>query len=207
MRPGRQLKVVELATSFGVSQSVIREALTRLSESSLVVATPQRGFRVRPLSVQDIAELTETRVQLETAALRLAIERGDLDWETDVVSAHYALERTPVVSAGVVSEEWSARHREFHRVVLAGCANTRMTHLATMLRDSSELYRRWYWVLTDDHDRDIAEEHRLLRDLAIGRDADAAAQLLREHIERAPALLIEYAREHGEQSFDLGPVD
>ena len=42
--------MVELTDRFGVSQSVIREALTRLTEQGLLVATPQRGFRVRDLS-------------------------------------------------------------------------------------------------------------------------------------------------------------
>ena len=85
--------MVELTERFGVSQSVVREALTRLTEQGLLVATPQRGFRVRDLSIEDIAELTETRVQIESLALRLAIERGDLQWETGILAAHYRLER------------------------------------------------------------------------------------------------------------------
>src|SRR6202008_3424972 len=67
--PGDKLRMVELASRFEVSQSVIREALTRLAEQGLVVATPQRGFRVRELSVEDIAGLTESRVAVESIAL------------------------------------------------------------------------------------------------------------------------------------------
>ena len=52
LRPGQKLKMVELTERFGVSQSVIREALTRLTEQGLLVATPQRGFRVRDLSIE-----------------------------------------------------------------------------------------------------------------------------------------------------------
>ncbi|HXA91175.1 MAG TPA: GntR family transcriptional regulator, partial [Mycobacterium sp.] len=51
LKPGVKLLMVELASRFSVSQSVVREALTRLAEQGLVVATPQRGFRVRELSV------------------------------------------------------------------------------------------------------------------------------------------------------------
>src|SRR6266566_3802959 len=80
LHPGQKLKMVELTDRFGVSQSVIREALTRLTEQGLLVATPQRGFRVRDLSIEDIAELTESRIQIESLALRLAVERGDLEW-------------------------------------------------------------------------------------------------------------------------------
>jgi DNA-binding GntR family transcriptional regulator len=198
LHPSQKLKMVELTVRFGVSQSVVREALTRLTEQDLLVATPQRGFRVRDLSVEDIAELTETRIQVESLALRLAVERGDLQWETGILAAHHRLERTPVTrDDGTVSEDWSVRHRDFHQALLTGCGNRRLESVANSLRDSAELYRRWYWVLTDDHQRDLAREHRELRDLALARDADRAIAVLAEHIDRAPSLLIAYAREHG----------
>jgi DNA-binding GntR family transcriptional regulator len=143
--PGQKLTMAGLTERFGVSQSVIREALTRLTEQGLLVATPQRGFRVRGLSIRDIAELTETRVQAESLAIRLAVQRGDLRWETGILAAHHRLERTPVTrDDGTVSEDWSVRHRDFHRALLAGCGNRRLESVASSLRDSAELYRRWY---------------------------------------------------------------
>ena len=199
--PGQKLRMVELGNRFGVSQSVVREALTRLAEQGLVVATPQRGFRVRELSIRDITHLTEARVQIESLALGLAVERGDLRWETGILAAHHVLERTPVLKDDhTVNEEWSVHHRDFHRALLAGCDNDRLEGIAQSLRDSAELYRRWYWVLADDHHRDLPREHRRLKELALGRDADAAIELLTEHIDRAPRLLIECARERGVDS-------
>jgi DNA-binding GntR family transcriptional regulator len=204
LHPSQKLKMVELTERFGVSQSVVREALTRLTEQGLLVATPQRGFRVRDLSIEDIAELTETRIQVESLALRLAVERGDLQWETAILAAHHRLERTPVArDDGTFNEDWSVQHRDFHQAVLAGCGNRRLESVANSLRDSAELYRRWYWVLTDDHQRDLAREHRQLKELALARDAGRAIEVLTEHIGRAPSLLIAYAREHGVD--DLNP--
>src|SRR5580658_5690255 len=198
LQPSQKLKMVALTERFGVSQSVIREALTRLTEQGLLVATPQRGFRVRDLSVEDIAELTETRVEIESLALRLAIERGDLEWETGILAAHHRLDRTPAIrDDGTVSEDWAIQHRDFHQALLTGCGNRRLESVVNSLRDGAELYRRWYWVLTDDHQRDLAREHRELKELALARDADRAIEVLTEHIDRAPSLLIAYAREHG----------
>ncbi|MBC8091596.1 MAG: GntR family transcriptional regulator [Pseudonocardia sp.] len=201
--PGQKLKVVELGDRFGASQSVIREALLRLTEQDLLMAEPQRGVRVRDLSIADIAALTEARVLVESQAIRWSIARGDLTWEAAVLSAHHRLERTPVVAAdGAVSEEWAVKHSEFHAALLAGCGNPRLEGVAASLRDSSELYRRWYWVLTDDHQRDIAAEHRQLKDRALARDADGAVAVLVQHIERAPCQLIAYARERGVDDLD-----
>ena len=203
LTPGSKLKMIDLADRFSASQSVVREALTRLAEQGLVVATPQRGFRVRDLSVEDIAQLTEARVEIEAVALRLAIQRGDIHWETSVLSTHHLLEGTPVAHAdGSFNEEWPVRHRDFHGALLSGCGNRRIDDVAGALRDGSELYRRWYWALTDDHRRDLAGEHRRLKDLALARDADAAISLLGDHIQRAPLQLIEYARKHGADALD-----
>jgi len=198
LEPGQRLKLLDLAQRFDASLSVIREALTRLAGQGLLVATPQRGFSVRELSVADLADLTRTRVQVESLALREALRNGDVAWEAAVVGAHHTLERTPVAHAtGQFNEDWSAAHSVFHQTLLAGCASPRLQGIVTSLRDSAELYRRWYWVLTGDHQRDLAAEHRQLKDLALARDADRAIAVLTEHIDRAPSLLIAHAREHG----------
>jgi DNA-binding GntR family transcriptional regulator len=198
LAPDQKLRMVEISDRFGVSQSVVREALTRLAEQGLVVATPQRGFRVRDLSVKDITDLTEARVQIESVALRLSVKRGDVRWEMALLAAHHLLDRTPMVKEGQsVNEDWSCHHRDFHLALLSGCGNPRLEAVASSLRDSAELYRRWNWVLADDHQRDIAAEHRQLRELVLARDADGAVEALAEHIERAPRLLIAHAREHG----------
>lgn len=205
--PGARLRMVELASRFAVSQSVVRESLTRLAEQGLVIATPQRGFRVRDLSVEDITGLTESRAQIESVALRLAIERGDVLWESGIVAAHHLLERTPVVDAdGKFHEPWPAVHHDFHRALTAGCNNARLQGVVLALRDSSELYRRWWWALADDHQRDLAAEHRQLKDLTLARDADGAIEALRSHIRRGPERLIAYASAHGLDDLNTPPA-
>jgi DNA-binding GntR family transcriptional regulator len=204
--PGQKLLMVELARRFSVSQSVVREALTRLAEQGLVVSTPQRGFRVRELSVEDIIGLTESRVEIESMALRLAIERGDVHWETGILTAHHLLERTPVIDAdGRFHEPWAPVHRDFHEALTAGCGNARLQGVVLALRDSAELYRRWWWALADDRQRDLAAEHRQLKDLILDRDADAAVEALTYHIKGAPERLITYAREHNLDDLNVPP--
>jgi DNA-binding GntR family transcriptional regulator len=124
-----------------------------------------------------------------------------------VVAAHHTLERTPVADAGGgFNEGWSAAHRDFHQTLLAGCTSPRLEGIVASLRDGAELYRRWYWALTDDHARDIAGEHLRLRDLAVARDPEPAVAVLTEHIERAPRELIAYAREHGLDAAPRNPA-
>ena len=191
---------------FSMSQSAVREAPTRLAERGLVVAMPQRGCRVRELSVEDIVGLTESRVQIESVALRLAIERGDARWETKIVAAHHLLERTPLVDDdGQYREHWGVRHRDFHQALTAGCNNARLQEIVLRLRDSAELYRRWWWALATDRHRELAAEHRQLMELTLARDAEAAIEALTDHIKRAPDELIAYAREHGLDDLNDSP--
>lgn len=190
LEPGRRLRLVELAQRFSVSQSVIREALTRLSGQGLVVAAPQQGFSVVPLSLKDLNELTEARIDVETAALRRAIERGDVTWEADVVAAHHLLAGTPgVLPGGDLNAEWFAAHERFHHSLLAGCGNDRLLGLALSLRDAATLYRRWSLPVGHDYDRDVAGEHRALAAAVVARDTDVAVTLLADHIDRTSASL------------------
>jgi DNA-binding GntR family transcriptional regulator len=195
--PGHRLRLVELAERFSVSQSVIREALTRLAEQKLVVALPQQGFRVIELSVQDVRMLTEARIAIETLVARLAVERGDIAWEGAVLAAHHQLSRAGYELApdGMPSEEWFDAHEEYHRTLLEGCGNVWLIDTATTLRAAAGLHRRWSGSLGHDRDRDIAGEHQAILDAVLCRDDDAVANLLAQHIQRTTKALLAVAGE------------
>lgn len=193
VEPGSKLRLAALGVRFGVSLSVVREALTRLSEQGLVVANPKRGFSVVELSRDDLTDLTRTRIDIETVAVRRSVEHGDLAWETALVGAHHHLAGTPFTTPDHdVNEAWIAAHRGFHRALLAGCGSPRLEAIAAALRDGSELYRVWSHSLGRDADRDIAGEHRRLTDLAIARDVDGTAHELAAHIQRTTDALLRH---------------
>ncbi|MEU3509665.1 GntR family transcriptional regulator [Streptomyces longwoodensis] len=190
LRPGQRLRLVELSQRFSVSQSVVREALTRLSGQGLVHAAPQQGFSVVTVSLDDLNELTEARTELETLVLRRAIERGDITWEAAVVAAHHHLAGVEAVRPdGTLNSDWFAVHEHFHQTLLEGCGNARLLAAALSLRDAATLYRRWSRPVGHDVDRDVAGEHQQLVDAVVRRDADGAADLLARHIDRTSAAL------------------
>ncbi|MGW0043667.1 GntR family transcriptional regulator [Rhodococcus sp. NPDC003348] len=190
LQPGQRLRFVELTEKYSVSQSVVREALTRLAEQGLAISLPQQGFRVVTLSLMDLDELTEARRELESLVFRRAVERGDVHWESAVVAAHHLLAATPPATPdGEANPEWDDAHERFHRALLDGCGNSRLLEVALSLRESAALYRHWSGHLGDDPGRDVAAEHRGLVDAALARDADLAAERLATHIERTSAAL------------------
>jgi GntR family transcriptional regulator, carbon starvation induced regulator len=183
-RPGSRLQLNELAEEHRVSLSVVREAVTRLASEDLVEATPQRGFRVRSLSVADLHDLTWVRVQLETLALRESIAKGDITWEGNLVAAHHRLAATPMFfEDGTGNEAWMQAHGEFHAALAGAAGSPTLARLREQLYDASELYRYWSAHLPHDSVRGgVTEEHKAICDAALARDADRAVELLTAHL-------------------------
>lgn len=185
--PSQRLRFAVLTERYECSTGVVREALTRLAAEGLVRSEPQLGFHVTPLSEEDLDDLTDARCELEGLVLRMSIEHGDIGWESEIVAAHHALDRTPIGSTddpAVLSEDWTVAHSRFHAALLAACPNRRLRNMALSLRDSAEMYRRWSHPIGAGRHRDVADEHRQLVDAALRGDATEAVRLLAEHLRR-----------------------
>jgi GntR family transcriptional regulator of gluconate operon len=75
LAPGDRLKEPFLAGRFGVSRLPIREAITQLEREGLVRSEPRRGAYVVGVTQQDIADIYECRLTLETLAIQRAAAR------------------------------------------------------------------------------------------------------------------------------------
>jgi DNA-binding GntR family transcriptional regulator len=191
LRPGEPLRLANLADRYGSSVSGVREALLRLSEQHLVTLTPNAGFRVKEVSRADLEDLTDLRVLVEGEALRLSVINGDAEWEAGIVAAFHVLDRTPGRAPGQpgTTDEWVDAHARFHHSLIAACGRPRLLALADSLRDSAELYRQLSAQVTVEAGRDVPDEHRMLRDAAVDRDAKRSTALLAIHLRRTTDLL------------------
>jgi DNA-binding GntR family transcriptional regulator len=197
LKPGTRLRPAELAREHSVSMTVVREALTRLAEQELVDWVPQTGFRVAPISRDDLSDLTNVRLDIEAIALRYAVQRGDLAWEAQVLAAHHTLERTSQFDPDDpdrLTEEWAEAHARFHAALIEGCNSKRLITIASQLRDGAELYRQWSHSLAHDSERDIPSEHRALLRAVLDRDEEAAVEALQRHISHTTNVLLEHVQ-------------
>ncbi|WP_120006572.1 GntR family transcriptional regulator [Nesterenkonia muleiensis] len=182
--PGEKLQLVGLSDRYGTSSTVIREALTRLSGERLVELKPNRGFFVPGLSLEQLKDFNELRCLSEEFGIRLAIERGDLQWESEVIAAHHTLERTPQYAeegSHNLNAAWRTAHKNFHEKLLSACQLPVLMGLTSNLADETSLYRRWAAPGVKTRERDIAAEHREILEAVLNRDAEAAGPLLRKH--------------------------
>ncbi|VVE13272.1 transcriptional regulator [Pandoraea pneumonica] len=186
LAPGEKLRVEHLKDRYDVGAGTLREALALLVADALVVQHGHRGFRVTPISLADFIDITETRVQLETEALRQSITLGDDAWEANLTSAFHLLSLAEERLANGGAEafaQWEARNRAFHEVLIAACPSRWLHHFLAILYRQSERYRR----LSITHQpvpRDVHEEHQAIFDACLARDAGKAAEYLAAHIRK-----------------------
>ena len=74
--PRERLVEADLAESYGVKRSAVRAALLELAAEGVVERTPNRGARVRSMSIDEAIEITETRLSLQAMCAGKAATRG-----------------------------------------------------------------------------------------------------------------------------------
>jgi len=182
--PGAKLKLDELQGHYGFSSSPLREALSRLTQEGLVRADERRGFRVAPISQDDLSDISRMRLMLDVQALADAIAHGDDAWEAAIVAAFHRLEKVESRFGDgptVLDDEWSQLHRDFHLAMIAACPSRRQLSWSASLFDQAERYRRFSARHRQAARRKTREHHKLM-DATLRRDAETACALLAEHI-------------------------
>ncbi len=184
LAPDSRLGITETAVRYGVGATPLREALSRLAASGLVNAIGQRGFRVRPISREDLADIICIRSVIEREALRLSMERGGADWEGDIVAALHRLKRYLVGRRQAFQEghsEFDVLHKGFHTAILSACGSARLLSAHSDLYDQAYRYRRL--MMEGFYDpREFLAKHEQLAELAIERAGVKATDALDAHI-------------------------
>jgi DNA-binding GntR family transcriptional regulator len=186
LKPGERLKPDLLSGRHGIGLSPIREALSRLASDGLAVAEGQRGFFVAPMSLGELADVADLRKQFSAMALDRSIRFGDEAWEARIVTAYYRLNKLVKqmrASPSPYADEWERRNRAFHAALESACGSPWLLHFCQILYDQSERYRRNLVAYPKIAPR-IYEEHRLVMEAALKRDAKTACRALEAHIVR-----------------------
>lgn len=196
LRPGDKLLVGPLSRRFKVSVASVREALFRLVADGLLLTEDHRGFRVQPLSLFDLRDVSNTRIEIECLALRRSIALGDDAWRARLEAAWgrlLSLPHSPPEDAGQINEAWQVAHAQFHTALVSACGLEGLLRFRATLVEQSERYRRMSAAVTRGG-RDRDGEHRRIFEAAIRRDADAAAAALADHFERTAASIAKHFR-------------
>lgn len=138
LAPGEPISENQFLDRFNVSKTPIREALTSLVQDGLVEYTPNRGFRVTPVSVNDIQEIFEARIFIEAEIFRLAVKKIT-DAEIDELETHNWVEgdtRSPEHT-----EAFLDSNRKFHTTLASAARNSRLLWFyETLMNEAQRLF-------------------------------------------------------------------
>ncbi len=195
LRPNAKLLIGPLTEEHGISLSGVREALSRLTAEGFVLAEPQKGYRVAPVSTSDLKYLTAARIDIENLCLVKSIDLGGVEWETAVVATFHRLSRTPYWEENAdgkknLNREWSSAHSAFHEALVSGANNPWLSWVRNTLYLRSERYR-WLSVPLFDAERDVASEHKALSDACLARNVDLATKLMGEHLNLTTKIILD----------------
>lgn len=183
LAPEQKLLMADLKKSYGMGASPLREGLAQLSSLGFVVFDRRRGFRVAPISKDDLEDITLVRQNLETTALRRAMALAGEEWEVGIVAAYARLQRVVArcIESGDRADDLEAIHKQFHTALIAGCQSTRLLLLHGIFHDQASRYRHVMLEKTHSLD-DFLKSHERLATVVLARKTEEACAMLSDHM-------------------------
>jgi DNA-binding GntR family transcriptional regulator len=179
---GTPLRLDELARSLGMSISPIREAVRQLEALGLAKHVPHQGARVLDFDVDELRDLFEVRLTLESLAVRRAAERFTT---ADAETARGHLERLDATrDVGDVRQTMRA-HTDFHFTLYEASQSSWLVSLIRPAWDRSERFRPALFSPAGEPQERHREMDGRLLEACVAHDPQAAAHALFEHLELA----------------------
>jgi DNA-binding GntR family transcriptional regulator len=188
LEPGARLKTAELALRYKTSTNPVREALHHLQGEGIVVISPNRGARVRPVGEDFVRNIYEIRALIEPYLVRWFV---DYATEQEIETLE-SIQRDIDETRSDYQRYWRA-NEQFHNVIYGRHYNREAVEmefrqrkvLHILSRRSSISRSRWHA---------ISREHWGIIEAIKRHDPDAAARMTEQHVRGACQHLIEQMR-------------
>ena len=182
LRPGTKLAEQKLADHFGVSRTLVRQALFQLSQNRLIRLEPARGAFVAAPSVEEAKQVFAVRRMLETEMTR-AFVREVTPAKVRALREHVAREKAAVAQDDVPGR--TELLGDFHVCMAELMGNQVLAQLLGELISRCALITLMYQSTSAaEHSH---EEHEQIVAALAQRDAEAAVRLMHKHLDNVQA--------------------
>jgi DNA-binding GntR family transcriptional regulator len=183
----------QLAGAVGASRTPVREALLRLQGEGLVRLLPKRGALVLPVTVDEMADVMETRRLVETFAARKVLARHPAAALGPVLERHLDAMRAAMAAHDAAA--YVQADRDFHLAIVAATGNEIITSLYRSLRERQLRMGTVNLLDVTGTSVDPARmqstlaEHERIRDALRAGRADAVVKAVGAHLDHAESTL------------------
>jgi DNA-binding GntR family transcriptional regulator len=178
-KPGECVNEAGISALLGFGRTPVHQALDRLMLEEMVEVIPRKGVIVKPVILHDVMQMVDVRMINETQCAKLAAARADnvhIEGLADIIKRA----RTAIADQDV--HAMMMLDREYH-LLLARASNN--LELAEVVRKLNERSLRFWFIsfTTPDHHNRFQKQHEAIFSAVRDRDADAAEQAMRAHID------------------------
>ena len=178
LQPGSKLAEQKLADHFGVSRTLVRQALIQLAQNRLVTLEPARGAFVSAPSTDEARQVFAVRRMLEAEMAR-AFVRSSTPAQIKALKEHVTQER-----AALQGDDAAARNQllgDFHVRMAELLGNEVLAQILRDLTSRCSLITLMYQSASAaEHSQ---EEHTQILKALAARDEERAVQLMTEHLQ------------------------
>jgi DNA-binding GntR family transcriptional regulator len=178
LRPGDRLVETQLANVLGVSRSPIREALTELAQSGVIIREPGRGGRIREWTRKDLEDLYGVRGVLEGYAIRLTVPKM-----TNKAAGMFEELIAAMRTAGIEQDYMTMIELDlaFHRTIWRLTKNPLLEQVLEGLSQQFKLFLTLNWKFHGGLE-DVADKHHVLLAALTSGNVERAEAAMREHV-------------------------
>lgn len=178
-RPGEAISEAEIALSYGVSRTPVREAILKLSDEGLLEIYPQSGIFVSRIPVAALPEAIIIRRALEETTARMAAERAT---PSQILALQSILERQREASAAGNSDDFHQADEMFHATVADVAGYPGIWKYIQQAKVHVDRYRRLTLPQRGRIPMVIVEHEAILAAIE-AHDAEGARRAMESHLE------------------------
>ena len=177
LHPGTKLAEQKLADHFGVSRTLVRQALFQLSQNRLIRLEPARGAFVASPSVEEAKQVFAVRRMLEAEMTRAFVQQVTPEQIT-ALKEHIVQEREAVTQGDVTGR--TELLGDFHVRIAELMGNHVLAQILGELISRCALITLMYQSLNAA--QHSAHEHEAIVEAMAKKDVELSAKLMEEHL-------------------------
>jgi len=195
IKPGEMITEVGMAEKLGIGRTPVREALHKLEQEGLIVTENRRKY-VYLLTVKEIEEIFDIKIDLESSVCAWASERGTVEQKEQLKKILEEMRALFVIRPGVDESEemwfkkWIEKDDELHQLIFKMAGNKRASNYLNNLNKQWHRLHIGLLAMEDRIEKSLAEHEMFVKAIIEG-DSRNASENMKIHLLNLKRVLVQ----------------